>query len=58
MKTDRNVKQYATGTDVAYMIGEKKWCHKLVTIILSNLNRFLKKKSLEDSLINLQLNGY
>jgi len=23
MKTDRNVKQYATGTDVAYMIGEK-----------------------------------
>ena len=29
----------------------------LVTIILSNLNRFLKI-SLEDTLVNLQLNGY
>jgi len=32
--------------------GPKKWGHRLVTIILSNLNR-LKKIWLEDSLINL-----
>jgi len=29
-----------------------------MTIILSNLNRFKKFFSLEDSLVNLQLNGY
>jgi len=31
--------------------------HRLMTIILSILNRF-KKMSVEDSLVNLQLNGY
>jgi len=35
----------------------KKRDYRLMTIILSNLHRF-KKKSLEDSLVNLQLNGY
>jgi len=37
--------------------GPKKRGHILMTIILSNLNRF-KMFSLEDSLVNLQLNGY
>ena len=36
--------------------GPKKRGHRLVTIILSNLNR--SRNSLEDSLANLQLNGY
>ena len=34
----------------------KKWGHKLMTIILSNLNRL--KKSVDYSLVNLQLNTY
>jgi len=34
----------------------KKRGHRLMTIILSNLNRL--KSSLEDSWVNLQLNGY
>jgi len=34
----------------------KKRGHRLMTIILSDLNRF-KKNSLEDSLVNLQING-
>jgi len=37
--------------------GPRKRGHRLMTIILSNLNR-LKKISLSDSLVNLQLNGY
>jgi len=37
--------------------GPKKRGHRLMTIILSNLYRF-KKNSLEDSSVNLQLNGY
>jgi len=37
--------------------GPKKWSQRLMTIILSNLNRF-KHFSLEDFLANLQLNGY
>jgi len=36
----------------------KKRGHRLMTIILSNLNRFTKFFSLEDSLVNFQLNGY
>ena len=36
--------------------GLKKRGHRLVTIILSNLNRL--QNSLESSLVNLQLNGY
>jgi len=32
--------------------------NRLMTTILSNLNRFTKKFSLEDSLVYLQLNGY
>ena len=35
----------------------KKRRHRLIAIILSNLNRFTIF-SLEDSLVNLQLNGY
>ena len=40
-----------------YRVRRKKRGHRLMTIILSNLNRF-KKNSLEDSLVNLQLNEY
>ena len=36
----------------------KKRGHRLVTIILSILNRFKIFFSLEDALVNLQLNGY
>jgi len=36
----------------------KKRGHRLVTTILSILNRFKNFFSLEDSLVNLQLNGY
>jgi len=35
----------------------QKWGHRLITIILSILNRFFKK-IVEDSMGNLQLNGY
>jgi len=35
----------------------KKSGHRLLTLILSSLKRFLKKP-LEDSSVNLQLNGY
>ena len=38
--------------------GAKEWGHKRITIILSDLNRFTKFFSLEDSLVNLQLTGY
>jgi len=37
--------------------GPKKRGHRLMTIILSNLNRF-KNFLLQDSLVNSQLNGY
>ena len=37
--------------------GPKKRGRRLMTILLSNLNRF-KVFSLEDSVVNLQLNGY
>ena len=36
----------------------KTWGHRLMTIILSILNRFKTFFSLEDSLVNLQLIGY
>jgi len=36
----------------------KKRGHRLVTTILSILNRFKNFFSLEDFLVNLQLNGY
>ena len=32
--------------------------HRLMTIILSILNRLKKKFSVEDALVNLQLDGY
>jgi len=38
--------------------GPKKRGHRLVSIILSNLYRFTSLFSLEDSLVNLQLNAY
>ena len=41
---------------VNYRVGQKKLGHRLMTIILSNLDRF--KKSLEDSSVNFQLNDY
>jgi len=40
-----------------YRVGQKTRGHRLMTILLSNLNR-LQFFSLEDSLVNLQLNGY
>jgi len=40
-----------------YRVGQKTG-HRLIAIILSNRNRFTKNFSLEDSLVNLQLNGY
>ena len=40
-----------------YRVGQKGG-HKLMTIILSNLNRFKNCFSLEDSSVNLQLNAY
>jgi len=40
-----------------YRVGQKKRDHRLITIILWNLNR-LKIFLLENSLVNLQLNGY
>jgi len=40
-----------------YRMGQKTRGHRLMTILLSNLNRF-QFFSLEDSLVNLQLNGY
>ena len=40
-----------------YRVGQKR-DHTLVTIILSNLNRFTNFFSLKDSLVNLQLNAY
>ena len=36
----------------------KKRGHRVMTVILSNLNRFTEFFPLEDSLVNLQLNGY
>ena len=36
----------------------KKRGHRLMTIILSNLNRFAQFFSLEDSLVNWKVNGY
>jgi len=43
--------------DMHCRVGDKNRRHRLMTIILSNLNRF-KKNLLEDSSVNLQLNGY
>jgi len=40
-----------------YRVGQKRG-HRLMTIILSNLNRYTKTFSLKDSLVNLQLNAY
>jgi len=45
------------GSSPLYTGWAKKVDHRLVTIILSNLNRF-NFFSLKDSLVNLQLNGY
>ena len=45
----------AVGLQV-YRVGQNTGPHQTMTIILSNLHRL--KNSLEDSLVNLQLNGY
>jgi len=50
-KEAQTVIQYIQG-------GPKNRVHRLMTIILSNLNRFTKYFSLKDSLVNLQLNVY
>ena len=54
----KTVSQHVGWSDVTECTGwDRKRGHRLMTTILSILNRF-KKKSLEDSLVNLQLNGY
>ena len=49
-----SIKLAATkNTAVIHRVGQNKRGHRLMTTILSNLNRFKKESSPEDSLVNL-----